>query len=251
MRHSRPKVDDRVKAVDALCQKLALTQRPARLEEALTHPSFRNEAKRLNSPQHAGHLQVLDNQRLEFLGDAVLSLCVSEILVAAYPQADEGKLSRMRSALVNTDALAAFARQNEVGPALRLGRGAGHGAERDLPNVLADAVEAIVAAVYLDGGLERARALTKLVVGDLSARTDVLADRDAKSRLQELIQGQGKPTPSYRLISSGGQNLDRWFDVEVCVGETVLALGKGRSRKAAEQDAAKNALQSLEPNRAG
>ena len=121
----------------------------SRLEEALTHPSFANESR------------TKDNQRLEFLGDAVLGLCISELLARAHPEADEGELTRMRSALVNAEALARWAREIGLGSCLAMGRGARSAAERDQTNVLADAVEAVVAAVYEDGGLESARALVQ------------------------------------------------------------------------------------------
>lgn len=150
-----------------------------RLEEALTHPSYANEAN------------VPDNQRLEFLGDSVLGLCVSELLAAAHPDADEGVLTRMRSALVNAEALARWGRAERIGSCLTLGRGAQAGLEREQINVLADAVEALVAAVYASHGLDGARALVRVVVAEPMAEAERLGVRDPKSALQERVQAAG------------------------------------------------------------
>ncbi len=202
----------------------------ARLDEALTHPSFSNESRKP------------DNQRLEFLGDAVLGLCVSEWLIELHPQADEGLLTRMRSALVNAEALAQWARSVGLGDCLALGRGARAGTERDQTNVLADAVEAIVAAVYEARGIEGARALVREVAREALADVESLGVRDPKSSLQERIQAQGLPTPSYRVVATKGPAHDQYFEVEVVVGETVLAKGEGRSKRLAERAAARAAL---------
>src|ERR1700733_9102433 len=143
--------------------------------EALTHPSFANESR------------AKDNQRLEFLGDAVLGLCVSELLARAYPEADEGELTRMRSALVNAEALAQWARERGLGECLAMGRGASSAAERDQTNVLADAVEAVVAAVYEARGLDAARALVGEVARGALDEVSRLGARDPKSALQERV----------------------------------------------------------------
>jgi ribonuclease-3 len=202
----------------------------ARFGEALTHPSFANETA---SP---------DNQRLEFLGDAVLGLCVSELLAAAHVNADEGKLTRMRSALVNADALAAWGRRVGIGAALALGRGARSGTERDQTNVLADAVEALVAAVYESRGLDGARALVREIIGTMIADADLLGARDPKSLLQERVQSHGLPTPAYRVMSMRGPQHDPTFEIEVTVGEAVLGRGEGKSKRLAERAAAADAL---------
>src|SRR5262249_4712722 len=162
-----------------------------------THPSFANE-------QRAGRR--LDNQRLEFLGDAVLGLLTGELLMARFPDAREGELSLMRSLLVNTEALASWARAVGLGPALRLGRGADAAGERDRDNVLADAVEAVVGAVYLDRGIEAARALGETIVaGPLSGlEPGGGVGRDAKSELQEQVQAEGGTSPRYRVIGTEG-----------------------------------------------
>lgn len=205
------------------------------LEEALTHPSFSNE-------QRGGRR--VDNQRLEFLGDAVLGLCVTELLMERFPGAREGELSMMRSALVNTDALAAWARGVELGAALRVGRGAEVAGERDQTNVLADATEALVAALYLDRGFESARALSRKIVASPLAQlvSGSMLGRDAKSELQERVQARGAASPRYRLMGTEGPDHDRAFLVAVEVEGKVIGTGRGRSKKLAEQAAARAAL---------
>lgn len=208
---------------------------------ALTHPSFRNEAK---GP-------VDDYERLEFLGDAVLSLCVSERLAEALPKATEGELSRMRAALVCTDSLAEFARKMHLSEVIRAGRGARTSGEHERTNVLADVVEALVGAVYLDGGLPRARELVGRVVEGRLRDTRTLDARDAKSRLQELVQAEGRSTPRYQLEASGGVDLGRWFEVGVYVDDTRIGLGRGSSKKLAEHAAARQALFEVEAEAEG
>jgi ribonuclease-3 len=205
-----------------------------RFEEALTHPSFANET---GQP---------DNQRLEFLGDAVLGLCVSEMLVQAHLEADEGKLTRMRSALVNGEALAAWARSVELGACVALGRGAKLGSEREQTNVLADAAEALVAAVYESRGLAGARALVRDVVKERFAQVETLSAADPKSGLQERVQARGLPSPTYRVVEIRGAPHEQTFEVEVMVGEQTLARGEGRSKRLAERAAAMQALVSLD-----
>jgi ribonuclease-3 len=205
----------------------------SRLDEALTHRSFANEAG------------VPDNQRLEFLGDSVLGLCVSELLAAAHPDADEGKLTRMRSALVNGEALAAWARRVGVGGCVAFGRGAKLGSEREQTNVLADAAEAIIAAVYEARGIDGARALVRDVVGNLLDRADELSAADPKSALQERVQARGLPAPTYRVVDVRGPAHEQTFVVEVLVGDAPLARGEGRSKRLAERAAAASALGNL------
>jgi ribonuclease-3 len=205
-----------------------------RFDEALTHPSFANEAN------------VADNQRLEFLGDAVLGLCVSELLAQANPDADEGVLTRMRSALVNAEALARWGRKEQLGTCLSLGRGAQAGLEREQTNVLADAVEALVAAVFASHGLDGARALVRLVVAEPMAEAERLGMRDPKSALQERVQAAGGAAPSYRVASSRGPQHEQIFEVEVLVGGEVRGRGEGRSKRLAERAAANAALLAME-----
>ncbi len=209
------------------------------LEEALTHPSFANEQR--------GQRRV-DNQRLEFLGDAVLGLCVTELLMERFPDAREGELSLMRASLVSADALAAWARGVGLGAQLRLGRGADVAGERDQTNVLADAAEALVAAVYLDRGMDSARALSRRVVEAPLGRlaSGALTGRDPKSLLQERVQARGAPSPRYRVIEAEGPDHDRVFLVVAEVGDEVIGQGRGRSKKLAEQAAARAALAGLD-----
>jgi ribonuclease-3 len=205
-----------------------------RFEEALTHASFANETG------------IHDNQRLEFLGDAVLGLCVSEILAAAHADADEGRLTRMRAALVNADALAGWARRVGLGECVALGRGASLGAEREQTNVLADAAEAIVAAVFDARGLEGARALVADMVSDRLAEAESLANPDPKSALQEKVQAAGMQAPTYRVVSVRGAQHDQVFEVEVVLGgDRALARGEGRSKRLAERAAAAAGLAEL------
>ncbi len=206
-----------------------------RLEEALTHPSYGNET---GAP---------DNQRLEFLGDSVLGLCVSELLATEFADADEGRLTRMRSSMVNSEALAAWARRVQLGSCLAFGRGAKLGTEREQTNVLADAAEALVAAVYEARGLDGARALVREIVSDLLAKADQLDATDPKSALQERVQARGLAAPTYRVVDVRGQPHDHVFEVEVVVGEKPMARGEGKSKRLAERDAAAHALETLAP----
>jgi len=204
-----------------------------RFDEALTHPSFANE------------LDVANNQRLEFLGDAVLGLCVTEMLSAGHPAANEGKLTRMRSSLVNANALAAWARRVGLGPCIALGRGAEHGTEREQTSVLADATEALIAAVYDARGLDGARSLVRDIVGASIGDADALETRDPKSALQEHVQARGMPAPTYRVVDVRGAPHEQTFAVEVVYAEGKTARGEGRSKRVAERAAAAAALLTL------
>lgn len=202
-----------------------------RLDEALTHPSYSNERRDLP-----------DNQRLEFLGDAVLGFCVGELLFMREPNANEGVLTRMRAQLVSAEALSLWARQHEVSKALRLGRGAEAAGLGDATNVLADAVEALVAAVFLERGLDAARALCSSIAEP--ALRAVGPDLDPKSELQERLQAQSGVAPSYELVETGGPAHDRWFRVEVRHQGMLLGEGRGKSKRGAERAAAAQALAS-------
>jgi ribonuclease-3 len=201
-----------------------------RLAEALTHPSYGNES---SAP---------DNQRLELLGDSVLGLCVSEALLEDHPTAGEGEITRMRAALVNADALAQWGREVSLGDCLTMGRGARAATEKDQPNVLADAVEAVIAAVYLGRGIEVARLLVRDIMRPLQMAGEALASLDPKSELQEKVQAEGESAPRYRVVGSSGPPHEPRFEVEVLVGETVVARGEGRSKRLAERAAAQAAL---------
>lgn len=219
---------------EALAARLGLSGELTHLEEALTHRSFANEQRKEN---------YRDNQRLEFLGDAVLGLCVTDALMARHPRANEGELSRMRAILVNAEALSSWARSVDLGSALRMGRGALSTGEHERQNVLADAAEALMGAVYLDRGLEEARRLVHCIIdGPMSRLADSMVEHDPKSTLQERIQAAGGPSPRYRTVRVEGPPHDREFFVVVETGTDVLAEGRGRSKKLAEVEAARAAL---------
>jgi ribonuclease-3 len=214
-----------------IASQFGLAESAPHLRVALTHPSFANEQR--GEP---------DNQRLEFLGDAVLGLCASELLYERFPDADEGSLTRMRARLVNADALAGWARDNSIPEALLLGRGAESTGLRGSTNVLADAVEALVAAAYLDAGLDAARAACARILEPMIGALDAESTRDPKSELQERVQAVRGDTPRYEVVESGGPPHDRWFEVSVRVGPREVGRGRGRSKRAAEFAAAREAL---------
>lgn len=198
------------------------------LETALTHTSYANEK---NS---AGH-----NERLEFLGDAVLGFLCARELYELYPDKPEGELTRMRAAYVCEGNLAGLARKINLGEAMRLGRGEESSGGRTRPSILSDAFEAVLAAVYLDGGLMSAQNMVKNVVFKYS---EIHALDDPKSVLQEKIQSTGITDIVYRLVSESGPDHQKVFTSEVLVGGEVLGRGEGRSKKLAEQEAAKIAI---------
>lgn len=224
---------DLLESSAALAHRLGLPATAPHLEQALTHPSYANERR-----------ECPDNQRLEFLGDAVLGFCVADLLYRRFPDADEGTLTRLRAHLVNAESLASFARAFGVSEALRLGRGAGASGLRQSMNVLADAVEALIAACYLDGGLEVARHVCANVVESRLAALETASARDPKSELQERLQAHGQPAPVYELVESGGPPHERWFRVRVRVGPELLGEAVGRSKRTAERGAAELALKS-------
>ena len=188
-----------------------------------------------------------NNERLEFLGDALVNMLVAEMLYERFPKADEGELTRLRARLVSEPALAAVARELELGDELKLGPGELKSGGFRRASILADAFEALIAAVYLDGGWETCRATVR---GLFDTRIEVAAnanDKDAKTRLQELLQAHALALPSYELIGTSGADHAKVFDVS-CVLETcgLRAEGRGSSRRAAEQAAAEAAIPQLE-----
>lgn len=205
-------------------------------ECALTHRSFSNE--QTQSPPY--------NERLEFLGDAVLDLAVGEALFQEHPDMVEGELTRLRADLVNEQNLAAVARLLGLGEWLRLGRGEERSGGRDKPSLLANALEALLGAVFCDGGWEAARPLCRrLLEVTLPVHLDGGPFRDYKTRLQETLQESlGRP-PVYELTGSSGPDHARLFTAEVCLDGRVLGSGTGRTKKAAEQEAAARALELL------
>jgi ribonuclease-3 len=200
---------------------------PALLRLALTHKSAEGNA---------------DNERLEFLGDAVLELVVSEYLYSHYPAYSEGKLTKARVVAVSEPTLAEAARRLGLGKQLRMSRGEEASGGRDRPSILSDAFEAVVAAIYMSLGLEAAR---KFVTEQIGFILGEVVERDFKSRLQERTQQTMRATPTYRIIGETGPPHDRAFIAQVSVGKRVLARGEGRSKKIAEQAAAELALEEL------
>jgi len=187
-----------------------------------------------------------NNERLEFLGDALLGAVIAELLYEVHPKASEGELSRLRAQLVNGQALAAVARELELGDGLKLGPGErkSGGFRRD--SILADAFEALIAAVYLDGGFDACREVLR---GLFSERVTALrrSSKDAKTRLQEHLQAGGWPLPQYDLLASHGEDHAKTFDIRCAIGEPLplSAETRGDSRRAAEQDAAEIVLTQL------
>ncbi len=212
---------------------------PRLLERALTHKTFAHESAPVDGVRH--------NERLEFLGDAVLGLVASELLMRALPAAEEGVLSELRAGMVNRDELAALGEALGLGPLLRLGRGEEQSGGRRKPSILADAFEALLGAVYLDQGLHPARDLLQRALGPrLEALQAGRPESNPKSRLQELLQGRGDHPPEYVLLEASGPPHERVFTVLVRHGERELGRGTGRSKKAAEQEAARLVLRALD-----
>jgi len=207
------------------------------LEQALTHSSYVNE-----HPEPP----LVPNERLEFLGDAVLSLVISEALWDRHPDDAEGVLTARRAAIVSTRDLARIAARIQLGDYLRVGQGAERSGERNRGSVLASTFEAVVAAVYLDGGIEAARRLVLALCGpELDRPMPPVALKPPKSRLQELAyQRAGRP-PSYRVLSVEGPAHERRYEVDVALEGTVLGTGEGPSRRDAETQAATMALATL------
>ncbi len=187
-----------------------------------------------------------NNERLEFLGDAFLGAIVAEMLYEAHPNASEGELSRLRAQLVNGQALAAIARELELGDRLRLGPGELKSGGFRRESILADAFEAMIAAVYLDGGFHACREVVRQLFAELVASLP-RSSKDAKTRLQEHLQAQGWPLPRYELIASRGDDHAKQFDVRCVVNEPLPAQAEasGSSRRAAEQEAAEIVLSRL------
>jgi len=207
------------------------------LEQALVHSSYLNE-----NPGIAP----ASNERLEFLGDAVLGLVVAEKLYQDFPHSDEGEMTRLRAALVRGNTLARVARTIKLGDYLYLGKGEEASGGRRKPANLAGALEAMIAAIFLDQGSMVTRDfILRLFDEELQKIANRGARVDYKSQLQELIQSRGQQTPAYRLIETAGPDHDRRFTVEVRTGDTILGKGSGKSKKAAETEAAGAALEQL------
>lgn len=205
------------------------------LVQALTHPSYLHEA---------GGSGGGDYQRLEFLGDAILGLLLAEIMYTRYPDWDEGALSQLRSRLAGQDVLADRARSLGIGAFVQLGRGEEQTAGREKDSILADVLEALIASLYQDGGLQAARTLVVRLFEDLVATPESLVlGRDSKSELQEYLSSHDYPAPDYQLIEESGPPHNRLFRFLVLVGDRVIGDGQGKSKKIAQQAAAAKAVE--------
>ena len=205
---------------------------------AMIHSSYANE--------HRGS-GLSSNERLEFLGDAVLGLVTGEYLFRTHPDAPEGDLTRMRAALVCEESLHEVAQSLGLGEYLKLGRGEESGGGRSRPSILADATESVFAAVYLDGGMEAARALIHRVLLERGREQAVESRRrDYKTALQEVVQRKANQVLRYEMIGASGPDHDKVFTCAVTLNDAVIGQGSGRSKKEAEQSAARAALERME-----
>ena len=208
---------------------------PSLLVRALTHVSY--DRKKTGS----------HNEVLEFLGDAVLGLAISDLLIQRFPERSEGDLSRMRAALVNSVALVEKANILALGTVLFLSKGEERSAGRNKASILAGAFEALLGGVYQDGGYDPARRIVeRYFSADILART--LGQQDYKTRLQEISQLLFRVPPIYRLLSARGPDHEKSFVTEISVGGKLLGTGEGKSKKQSEQEAARKALQELQRN---
>ena len=219
----------------ALEEKLGYTfQDPSLLVHALTHSSYANEHKNEG---------LTSNERLEFLGDSVLGMVVADHLYRTHPDMPEGELTRTRAALVCEESLHDVAKSLNLGEYLRLGKGEDAGGGRSRPSILADATESLLAAVYLDGGIAQARRLIRKLI--LDQEREKAVDRDYKTALQELVQRESGQVLGYQLIGAEGPDHAKIFSVEVDLNGIPIGQGRGRSKKEAEQNAAKAAIEKL------
>jgi ribonuclease-3 len=218
------------------------------LDRALTHSSAIAESSSVGNRSQADLPQRQDNEQLEFLGDAVLDMLASEYLLVRFPNWTEGQLSKSRARLVNARSLEMAARRLEIGAHLRLGKGEEKTGGREKATLLADALEAIVAGIYLDGGLTATNDFLARVLfaQALEDRGERLAESDRKSALQEFLQARGESPAEYRLAGSKGPDHRKTFQIEVWTGGSCLARAEGATKKEAEQRAARLALEHLQ-----
>jgi len=208
------------------------------LQNALTHSSYANER---------WHNSLLSNERLEFLGDSILGMLVADYLFRSFPDRPEGELTRMRADMVCEKTLAAVANRIGLGAHLLLGHGEEQGGGRRRESILADAVESVIAACFLDGGVEAAlQFVQKFILVEVPVTR--LHNADYKTALQELVQQKKNQILSYALVGQSGPDHDKQFDVEVSLNGSVVGRGSGRSKKRAEQDAARVAIEKLFPD---
>ncbi len=210
------------------------------LQNALSHSSYANER---------WHNSLLSNERLEFLGDSVLGMLVADYLYRTFPDRPEGELTRMRADMVCEKTLAAAANRIGLGEHLLLGHGEEQGGGRKRDSILADAMESVIAACFLDGGIDAALQVVKQFIL-VEVPVFKLHNADYKTALQELVQQKKNQVLSYTLVGQSGPDHDKVFEVEVCLNGTVVGSGSGRSKKRAEQDAARTAIEKLFPENA-
>jgi ribonuclease III len=210
------------------------------LYQALTHKSYGHEY------HHQKPIAERDNERMEFLGDAVLDLVVSDLLLEAFPEAPEGALSKMRAAVVNEKTLARIAISLGVADFIRLGKGESQSRGREKPSILSSTFEALVAAVYLDGGPGAAFSVFRSIFASLffEAETEMVF-KDHKTELQEMTQARYKQMPTYHLVAVEGPDHARRYEIEVRLEGKRLAIAQGTSKKEAEQNAAKGAMSAV------
>ena len=211
----------------------------ALLQNALAHSSYANER---------WHNSLMSNERLEFLGDSILGMCVAEYLYCTFPDRPEGELTRMRADMVCEQTLANVAGRIGLGEHLLLGKGEEQGGGRTRNSILADAVESVIAASFLDGGMGAAKQfIQKFILVEVPVKK--LHNVDYKTSLQELVQQKKNQVLSYALVGESGPDHDKPFEVEVSLNGKVVGLGSGSSKKRAEQDAARVAIESLFPGK--
>ena len=205
------------------------------VQNALTHSSYANER---------WHNSLMSNERLEFMGDSVLGMVVAEYLYRNFPDRPEGELTRMRADMVCEQALSVVADRIDLGKHLLLGKGEEQSGGRNRASILADAVESVIAAMFLDGGMEAAKAfISKFVLCDVPVTK--LHNADYKTALQEKVQEKKNQTLSYTLVGESGPDHEKRFEVQVSLNGTVVGTGSGSSKKRAEQDAARDAMARL------
>lgn len=213
---------------------------PQLLMEALTHSSYANEIK---------HKKVVHNERLEFLGDSVLSIVISDYIFHKYKHLPEGELTKVRANVVCESSLAIRGREMNLGEYLTLGRGEELSGGRQRVSILADAFEALIGALYLDGGLEVARTfILSQLEGMVESASQGNLFKDFKTHLQELIQSRSTERITYRVVTEKGPDHDKLFEIEVALGGQVLGTGIGKSKKEAEQRAAQEAIEKIKEN---
>lgn len=213
---------------------------PRMLILSMTHVSYGHENHQDRPPAQR------DNERFEFLGDAVLDLVISDLLLESFPEASEGRLSKMRAAVVNEKTLCEIAKSLQLEELLRLGKGETRSGGRDKASILSSAFEALIAAIYIDGGFNAVYPVVRYLFAPLfRMEGTAISFQDYKTRLQETVQSRLKLTPTYHLMGSSGPDHAKIFSVEVRVRDQVIARSEGPSKKEAEQNAAREALNQL------